>query len=380
MDTSPDIEIKALLEQQGEAFASFKASVHERMDEIEAKANRLMLGGASSAPGAAASAAATKALATFVRKGDETELKAMSVGSDPDGGYLVTPSLSDAMVVKAFDQSPLGRLARRVQIGSGDALEVPIDADDIGAVWVGEATPRPPTDTAQLKLLRIAVHEIYSLQQISQRLLDDARFDVASWVSEKIRDKFARSFGQAFVTGDGVSRPRGLLTYPTSTAGDATRPWGTIQHVNTGHASGFIAPTTSASPLDCLIELSHSLRAPYRAGATWLMNRTTAGIVRGLKDGQGRHVWADPATGQPATLLGHPVLIDEEMPNVAAGAFPIAFGDFSQAYLIVERPGMRLLRDPYSSKPHVLLYSYSRVGGSVSNFEAVKLLRIAASG
>jgi HK97 family phage major capsid protein len=250
------------------------------MDELEAKANRLMLsGGAIGAPGAAASAAATKALSAFVRTGDETQVKALSVGSDPDGGYLVMPSLSDTMVAKAFDVSPIGRLARRVQIGSGDALEVPVDADDCDAVWVGESTPRPPTDTAQLKMLRIAVHEIYSLQQTSARLLDDARFDVASWVAEKIRDRFARSFGQAFVTGDGVGKPRGLLTYPTATAGDAARPWGVIQHINTGSNAGFIAPTSSASPLDCLIEVAFSLRAPYRQNAVWLMNRATAGIV-----------------------------------------------------------------------------------------------------
>jgi HK97 family phage major capsid protein len=371
-----DLEIKSLLEQQGEAFASFKASVHERMDEIEAKANRLMLGGPIGAPGAAASAAATKALAAFIRTGDETQVKAMSVGSDPDGGYLVTPALSDAMITRAFDVSPIGRLARRVTIGTGDSLEVPIDAADIGATWVGEATPRPPTDTAQIATLRIPLNEIYALQVVTQRLLDDARFDVAAWIETKIRDRFARSFGQAFVAGDGVSRPRGLLTYPTSTAGDATRPWGVIQHVNTGHASGFIAPTTSASPLDCLIELSHSLRAPYRNDARWLMSRATAGIVRRLKDSEGRHVWTDPATGQPATLLGHPVLIDEEFPDISAGNYPIAFGDFSQAYLIVERPGLRLLRDPYSSKPSVAVYAYARVGGGLANSEAVKLLRV----
>jgi HK97 family phage major capsid protein len=370
------LEVKSLLETQGEAFASFKASVHERMDEIEAKANRLMLGGPSSAPGAAAAAAAAKALSAFVRKGDETELKAMSVGSDPDGGYLVTPSLADTMIVKAFDASPVGRLARRVTIGTGDAYEEPIDADDVGAVWAGETTPRPPTDTAQIATLRIALAEIYALQKVTQRLIDDAKFDVASWIAEKIRDKFARSFGQAFVNGDGVGKPRGLLTYPTSTAGDATRPWFTIQHVNTGNASGFIAPTSSASPMDCLIEMVYALRAPYRQNARWVMSRTTAGIVRKLKDSEGRFIWADARESAPATLLGFPVEIDEEMPPVEAGSLPIALGDFAQAYVIVERPGLRLLRDPYSDKPHVLFYAYSRIGGGVANSEAVKLLRV----
>ncbi len=380
MDTedSPFGEVKALLHSQGEALDGFKAAQTKRMDEIEAKLNRL---GLSSGPRhGGSSTAEAKAMAAFVRRGDESEIKAMSVGSDPDGGYLVSPALSDGMVRKAFDVSPIGRLARRVTIGAGDAFEEPIDVDEIGASWVGEASGRPATDSAKLKALRVPVHEIYALQKVTQRLLDDARFDVGQWVVDKINDKFARAAGSAFVKGDGVLKPRGLLSYPTANTADETRDWFTIQHVNTGHASTFIAATTSASPADCLVDMVYALRAPYRAEARWTMNRKTAAVVRKLKDSEGRFIWADAREGQPATLLGFPVEMDEEMPDIGAGTLPIAFGDFRQAYVIVEKPGIRMLRDNLTDKPHVLTYAYARFGGGLQNGEAVKLLRVAASG
>jgi HK97 family phage major capsid protein len=222
--------------------------------------------------------------------------------------------------------------------------------------------------------------ELYALQPVTQRLLDDARFDVGAWISAKIADKFSRTFGAAFVKGDGVAKPRGLVNYPTAATADGARPWFTIQHVNTGASGSFIAPTTTASPADCLIDMVHALRAPYRGNARWLMNRNTAGVVRKLKDSEGRFIWADARDGMPDTLLGFPVELDEQMPDVGAGNLPIAFGDFAQAYAIVEKPGVRLLRDPYSAKPHVHFYAYGRVGGGLQNGEAVKLLRVAASG
>jgi HK97 family phage major capsid protein len=197
----------------------------------------------------------------------------------------------------------------------------------------------------------------------------------------RMQEKFARSSGAAFVTGNGIAKPRGLLTYTTAATADATRDWFVIQHVNTGDANGFPARSGDANPADRLVDMVHALRAPYRINARWTMNRTTAGTIRKMKDGQGNFIW-QPATvaGQPETLLGYPVELDEEMPNIAAGTLPIAFGDFAQAYIIVEKPGLRLLRDPYSSKPHVLFYAYSRFGGGLQNGEAVKLLRVAASG
>lgn len=375
-------ELTTLAAELGRGFEEFKRAHVARVDEIEKRLARMASFGGSAGmkAGGTVTSEAAAALGAFVRRGDEAELKAMAVGADPDGGYLVSPALSESLIVKSFDVSPVGRLARRVTIGAGDAYEEPIDADEAGAAWVGETAARPATTTPELQLLRVPVHELYSLQPVTQRLLDDSRFDVGAWVTEKISSKFAREFGAAFVRGDGVARPRGLLSYPTSTLADGVRPWLTIQHVNTGEAASFPAATTTVSPADCLIDLVHALRAPYRPNARWTMNRTTAGVVRKLKDSEGRFVWADAREGQPATLLGYPVELDEEMPNVQAGAFPIAFGDFQAAYTIVEKPGVRLLRDPYSSKPNVLFYAYGRIGGGLANGEAIKLLRVAASG
>lgn len=379
-DETPNLTKMA--DDLGNAFEEFKRTHIGRVDAIEKKLARAALMGAPLADSKAGlNGEAAKALGIYVRTGSEHELKAMSAGSDPDGGYLVAPSLSDTMIVKAFDVSPLGRLARRVTIGAGDAYEEPVDADDIGAEWVGENSARPATKTVEMKYLRVPVMELYALQPVTQRLLDDARFDVGAWVSAKIGDKFARSFGAAFVKGDGVARPRGLLTYPTSLQADGVRPWFTIQHINTGAAGGFLGTTNAtASPADVLVDMVHALRAPYRPNARWTMNRTTAAIVRKFKLTDGQFIWADTRDATPDTLLGFPVELDEEMPDVGAGNLPIAFGDFAQAYLIVEKPGVRLLRDPYSAKPNVHFYAYGRVGGGVQNGEAVKLLRVAESG
>lgn len=389
--TSPLTETIAELNA---AFGNFKTHFVERLnaesarsDELEKRLNRLGLGGAGVAHESRDAKAVHRALASFVRRGDETalaelggaEAKAMAVGLDPDGGYFVAPALSTRINQRVWDVSPLGRLARREIISTGDAFEEPIDDDESGATWVGESEARPATATPQLRKLRVPVTEIYANQKVTQRLLDDAMFDVGGWLEAKIADKFARAEGAAFIGGDGVKQPRGLLTYQTSTAADGSRDWFTLQHVPTSNASGFITPTTSASPADCLIDLTFALRAPYRANARWLMNRATAGTVRKFKDADGRFIWQDASAGMPPMLLGFPVELDEEMPAVGANAFPIAFGDFRQAYLTVEKPGIRMLRDPYSDKPNVLFYAYRRIGGGLQNGEAAKLLKVATS-
>ncbi|MFM2044711.1 MAG: hypothetical protein RLY86_3287 [Pseudomonadota bacterium] len=381
-DRSGGDDLADIITNLGGAFEDFKAKQVSRLDEIE---KRLMRPGGALSPFGAGdqvkgdAVAERKAMAQFVRKGDDSELKSYSAGSDPDGGYTVMPVMSGSITRKIFDTSPIGRLARRETITSGDAFEEIIDPDDIEAVWVGEGSARPETAGAELKKLRVSVEEIYALQKVTQRLLDDSAFDIGAWLESKVADKFARSEGSAYVSGNGVRKPRGLLTYPTSTADDGARDWFTIQHVVTGADGAFPAASSTVSPADPLVDLTYALRAPYRANARFLMNRKTAGVVRKLKDSEGRFIWADAREGQPATLLGFPVELDEEMPNIGAGSLSIAFGDFNQAYIIVEKPGVRSLRDPYSSKPNVLFYAYRRVGGGLQNGEAVKLLKFSAS-
>ena len=343
---------------------------NEYAESLELKFNRQGLGGIlRDTPGDA-----TKfydALSTLIRTGDDTQWKSMSSGSDPDGGYVVMPARSSGFTKKLFDSSPMRRLSRVESITVGDSWEEPIDADDIGASWVGESESRPATETAQIGMLKIPVHETYSLQPITQRLLDDSYIDVGAWVEEKMADKFARQEGLSFTSGDGVVKPRGFLNYPTDLASDATRAWSTIQHVVSGNASAITA--------DALRTIFWSLRAPYRAGAAWMMNSNTAGAIDKLKDGQGNYLWRDSSTaGVPPTLLGHPVEFNEDMPDVAANSLPIAFANWKLSYVIVDKLGLRVLRDPYSDKPRLLIYVYKRVGGGLANSEAIKLMKISA--
>jgi HK97 family phage major capsid protein len=299
------------------------------------------------------------------------ERKAMTVSSDPDGGYTVFPVLSDGVTKRMFDQSPMRRLSQVETITTGDSWEEPIDNDDVGATWVGETESRPETSSPQVGVLSVPVDEIYAMPKVSQRMLDDSSWNIGAWLEGKIGDKFGRSEGQAVLLGNGMKKPRGILTYPTSASPDLSRPWGTIQYIVSGHATQITA--------DALKSLVWALRAPYRNGAVWVMNSNTAGTIDKLKNENGDYIWRDGLTaGAQPSLLGYPVEIDENMPDISAGTLPIMFGNFKRAYVIVDKSGYRLLQDPYTAKPHVLFYTYRRTGGRLRNSEAVKFLQIGA--
>ena len=299
-----------------DAFLERFHKVEARMDELQgqnadlaARATALSLSGGGSSGGRQAGfdPEARRELAGFVREGNaEQKLivrASMSVDSDPDGGYAVSPATGNTIQRKIFDTSPLARLARRVVVSVGDAYEELWDASDIGASWVGEREARPETTAPNLRVLSVPLHEIYANIPVTQKLLDDSQFDIAGWISDRIAEKFARSIAAAVVNGDGIKKPRGLLSYPTDTAADATRPWGTIQHINTGASGAFGSPPAGG---DAILSLAYSLRAPYRPNARFMMNLATTGVVRKLKDAEGRYLWADPREGQPATLAGFP--------------------------------------------------------------------------
>jgi HK97 family phage major capsid protein len=275
------------------------------------------------------------------------------------------------MTKKLFDATPMRQLARVETITTGDAWEEPIDASDVEAVWVGESKARPATETPDLKMFRVPVPEIYALQPVTQRLLDDSGFDLGGWLESKITDKFGRSEGAAFVSGNGDGKPRGFLDYDSVATADATRDWGKLQFIKSGDAALVTA--------DGLRDLTWGLRAPYRAGATFLMNSNTANSVDKLKNENGDYIWRSSMTaGAPNSLLGYPVEFDETMPDIGANQFPIAFGNFKLAYVIVDKAGIRFLRDPFTDKPRVQFYAYRRVGGGLANSEALKLHKIAA--
>lgn len=207
-------------------------------------------------------------------------------------------------------------------------------------------------------------------------MLDDAAFDVEGWLASEIATEFAKAEGSAFVNGNGVSKPKGFLTFPTLATPDATRAFGTLQHIASGAASDFIA----TNPQDRLVDLVQALRAPYRQGAVWVMNSATLARIRKFKTSDGAFIW-QPSLGAGVgnTLLGYPVIESEDMPDIAANSLSIAFGNFTAGYLIAERSETNILRDPYSNKPFVNFYATKRIGGTVSNSEAIKVMRFAVS-
>lgn len=294
---------------------------------------------------------------------DRIDAKALSVGVDSDGGYIVPRAVSNRIMTKFYETSPIRQIAAVETIGT-EELDVFIDDGEAGFGWVGESESRSETTTPGWGLKKIPTHEMYAEPRATQKILDDASLNIEAWLANKVADRFARAEATAFVTGNGVNKPRGFMTYPAGTAR------GQIQQVNSGSATDVTG--------DGLINLTFALKAPYLAAATWLMKRATEAKVALLKETTtGNYLWRPGLEmGRPAQLLGYPVRQADDMPDVAGGALPIAFGDFGQGYTIVDRMGIRTLRDPFTAKPFVKFYTTRRVGGDVTLFEAIKLQKI----
>ncbi len=299
------------------------------------------------------------------------ERKAMSAGSDPDGGYLLPPSTVGRMVSKLYEQSTMRQLAT-VQTISTDKLEGIVDNNEADAGWVSELGARSDTNTPQVGKYEIQAHEMYAMPKASQKILDDAAVNVESWLAGKVADKFARVEGAGFTTGTGVGQPRGLFSYTTAATGDDSRAWGQFEHVVTGASGDF--HTTKADPLQ---DLLGAFKDQYLQRASWLMRREVRTKIRKMKEATSdRYLW-EPSLqmGQPDRLLGYPARVDQYVPAIAANSLSLAFGDFAEAYTIVDRMGIRTLRDPFTAKPYVVFYSTKRTGGGAVNFEAVKFLK-----
>lgn len=314
------------------------------------------------------------AFAGFVRTGATVELKAMSSATGGAGGYAVPQEIDAAIDATLASISPIRGIANVVKVGSAGYRKL-VAAGGTPSGWSSETGPRGETGTPTFHELVPPTGELYANPAASQAMLDDAAFDVESWLAHEIAHEFARAEGAAFVSGNGVIRPRGFLSGPVSAAKDDARAFGTIQYVPSGAAGGF-----GAGGEEALIDLVQALRAPYRQGAAFVMNAATLARVRKLKTADGQLLWQPGlAAGQPATLLGYPVVEAEDMPDVAANSLSIAFGNFRAGYLITERAETQILRDPYSNKPFVHFYATKRVGGIVSNSEAIKLMKFAAA-
>lgn len=303
------------------------------------------------------------------------ERKALIAGSDPDGGYLLPESTVGRTVAKVYEQSTMRQLAT-VQTISTDKLEGLIDNNEADAGWVSELGTRSDTTTPQLGRYEIQVHEMYAMPKISQKLIDDAGMDVEAWLAGKVADKFVRVEGAAFTTGNGVGKPRGLFSYDTAATADDTRAWGTFEHVKTGTNGGFNTTTKS----DPLFDLIGAFKDRYLQNASWLMRRELRTAIRKLKGATSDLYLWEPglAIGVPDRLLGYPVKIDQYVPALATDSLSLAFGDFKEAFLIVDRIGIRTLRDPFTAKPYIVFYSTKRTGSGAINFEAVKFLKLSA--
>lgn len=310
---------------------------------------------------------------------------AMSVGSDPAGGYFVPDEMATEMVRRIHETSPMRQVSRVITIGA-PAWEAPWKSSKgTSGGWVGEQQSRTSTATPTVGMQRIETHEQYAYPEVTQAILDDAAIDIEGFLVEDTEEEMARQENTAFVSGTGVMKPRGFLDYKSDavTTADASRDWGVLEYIASGAAGAF--PTvsgSSASDPDALITTIARLNPAYRPNARWFMNRATEAVVRKLKDADGRYLVGfgdlrDNALG--FSLLGFPIVNLEDMPDVASDSYSIAFGDMMRGYLIVDRIGFRVLRDPYTNKPYVGFYITKRTGGDVRNFDAIKLMKFAAS-
>lgn len=381
----PGAEVKTALEGFLNAFKGFQAEVKHELQHQEERLTMLdrkqmTFGRPALATSAEVEVPHKKAFAAYLRSGDDDGLrglvldgKAMSTAVAADGGYLVDPQTADTIRSMLTSTSSLRALANVVQV-EATSFDVLIDRSEVGSGWATETGATAETGTPTIERISIKLHELSAMPKASQRLLDDSAFDVEGWLAGKIATRFIRAEAAAFINGDGVDKPKGILL-PAKVA-NATWTWGNLGYIPTGAAADFAA--TNAS--DCIVNLVYALGADYRANGAFIMNSKTAGAVRKMKDADGRFMWGDSLqAGEPARLMGYPVLICEDMPDVAANTYPIAFGDFASGYTVAERPDLRILRDPFSAKPNVLFYANKRVGGDITDYAAIKLLKIAVS-
>lgn len=321
-----------------------------------------------------------KAFNAYLRSGDDDGLrglvlegKALNTAVAADGGYLIDPQTADTIRSLLVSTASIRAIANVVNV-EASSFDVLVDRTEVGSGWATELAAQTETSTPAIERISIRLHELSAMPKASQRLLDDSAFDVEGWLAGKIANRFIRAESAAFINGDGVDKPKGILLAPK--VANASWTWGSIGYVPSGAASDFAA----TNAVDCIVNLVYSLGAMYRANATFVMNSKTAGAVRKMKDADGRFMWSDGlAASEPARLMGYSVLICEDMPDIAANAYAIAFGDFNAGYTIAERPDLRVLRDPFSAKPHVLFYANKRVGGDVTDYAAIKLLKFAVS-
>jgi len=373
------VEVKAdALEESFDAFEQDEDGVAALKAELEALKGRIAAGAIAAqrpALDGVKSAEAVSFVDQYLRRGIDSGLELKAVGSSTDaiGGYAVPREIDELIDRTLVAISPIRGIANVVKVGSAGYRKL-IATGGTPSGWVAYEAARPATNTPTFSEIVPANGELYANPAASQQMLDDAMFDVEAWLAQEVATEFARAEGMAFVKGTGTNQPLGFLSSPNATTADGVRPMGTLQTLGTGTAGAFPA----SNPADKLIDLVQALRSPYRQGAVFVMNSTTASIIRKFKTSDGAFMFQPSLTaGQPATLLGYPLIEAEDMPDVAANSLSIAFGNFKAGYVIAERNATTILRDPFTNKPYVHFYATKRCGGQVVNSEAIKLLKFA---
>jgi HK97 family phage major capsid protein len=367
-----------VLEEKLARISSTIDAQARRLDEIALKGARPALGGERAAVRSASALEHKAAFEAYVRSGEAAglralEVKALSAGSNPDGGYLVPPEVETQIGQGLKAISPIRAIAG-VRTISANVYKKPFMTAGPAVGWVGETDARTQTGSPTLDELSFPAMELYAMPAATATLLEDAAVNIDQWLAQEVEGVFAQQEGTAFVTGDGANKPKGFLAYTTVDNDDWE--WGKIGYMASGAAGAF----PSSNPSDKLVDLIYAVNAGYRQNGSFVMNRKTQSAIRKFKDSTGNYLWQPPATaGGKASLMTFPVYESEDMPDIAANSLSIAFGDFNRGYLIVDRAGVTVLRDPYSAKPYVLFYTTKRVGGGVQDFDAIKLMKFAAS-
>ena len=348
--------------------------ISRAIDELTLKSRRPLL----AAEAKAEPSEHKRAFDGYVRKGEthglfDIEQKSMSIASNPDGGYLV-PSETEAEIGRLLSRASPMRLIADVRQVSSAVYKKPFATAGAASGWVGETAVRPETAANSLAELQFPAMELYAMPAATQALLDDSAVNLDQWIAQEVETVFAEQESEAFVTGNGVNKPKGFMDY--AKVANTSWAWGSTGYIATGVAGGFAA----SNPSDKLVDVIYALKAGYRQNGTWIMNRATQAAIRKFKDTAGNYLWQPAATADgTATLMNFRVMESEYMPDIATDGHALAFGDFRRGYLIVDRVGVRMLRDPYSSKPYVLFYTTKRVGGGIQSFEAIKTLKFGVS-
>lgn len=350
------------------ALQKAKTELEDQLTQVQLKGNRLGSNDLNQDQ-----AEHKNAFGNFMRKGNEDgllqlEQKALSTGVNADGGFAVPEQLDKNIIMLLRDGTPMRQVCHSMTIGASNYKKL-VNKGGSGGGWVGEEEARPVTGTPTLAQIAPFMGELYSNPQATQQMLDDGFFNVEDWIASEVQTDFSEKENTAFTLGDGVNKPKGFLAYATAAAGDKTRAFGTLQH-RESLASGAIGA-------DDVIKLIYALKAAYRNGAAFMGSTDLLSDLMVLKNAAGDYLWkAGLEVGVSSTLRGFKYVENEDMPDVAAGAIPLSFGNFKRGYTIVDRMGTRILRDPYTNKPFVGFYTTKRVGGFVTDSQAIKQLKI----